>query len=197
MEASEVWMADSAFPQELLSQPLAERLQYFDRFTMAHPRLQETRDALMTAIEDAAPGSLVFVFGPSGGGKTTLRLRAEQLLIQKMLPELDADPGRLPYVSIEAMAPDSGVFNWKEHFRRILVSMEEPFIGFRAVLPVPAPKLDSSWFQMPNSMGMSSRLRYTVANTRSHLERKDAEGSGRNAGRCESSVAIFTGSRLP
>jgi len=161
-------MADSAFPQELLSQPSAERLQYFHRFTMAHPQLQETKDALMTAIEDAAPGSLVFVFGPSGVGKTTLRLRAEQLLIQKMLPELDADPGLLPYVSIEAMAPDSGVFNWKEHFRRILVSMEEPFIGFRAVLPLPAPKPDSSWFQMPNSMGMSSRLRYTVEQALSH-----------------------------
>ena len=90
-------MADSTFPQELLNQPPAERLQYFDRFTMAHPRLQETRDALMTAIEDAAPGSLVFVFGPSGVGKTTLRLRAEQLLIQKMLPELDESIGSRMY----------------------------------------------------------------------------------------------------
>ena len=128
-------MANITFPGELLSRPPAERLQYFQGFTMAHPQLQDAKDALMTAIEDAAPGSLVFVFGPTGVGKTTLRLRAEQLITQKMLPELDSDPGRLPYVSVEAIAPETGIFSWKEHFRRMLASVDEPLIDSKVSAP--------------------------------------------------------------
>lgn len=155
-------MANSTFPGELLSRPPAERLQYFQGYTMAHPQLQDAKDALMTAIEDAAPGSLVFVFGPTGVGKTTLRLRTEQLITQKMLPELESDPGRLPYVSIEAIAPETGIFSWKEHFRRMLASMDEPLIEFKVSAPEFTAKRDSMWYEVPSSMVMSTRLRHAV-----------------------------------
>ena len=156
-------MADnSTFPRELLGQPPPERLQYFQGFTMAHPHLQGAKDALITAIEDAAPGSLVFVFGPTGVGKTTLRLRAEQLITEKMLPELESDPGRLPYVSVEAIAPETGIFSWKEHFRRILSSMDEPLIDFKVSAPEFTPKRDSKWYDVPNAVVMSTRLRHAV-----------------------------------
>ena len=155
-------MANLTFPGELLSRPPADRLQYFQSFTMAHPQLQDAKDALMTAIEDAAPGSLVFVFGPTGVGKTTLRLRAEQLITQKMLPELESDPGRLPYVSIEAIAPETGIFSWKEHFRRMLASMDEPLIEFKVSAPEFTAKRDSMWYEVPSSMVMSTRLRHAV-----------------------------------
>jgi Cdc6-like AAA superfamily ATPase len=150
------------FPNELLSRPPAERLKYFQGFTMAHPVLQEAKDALITAVEDAAPGSLVFVFGPTGVGKTTLRLRTEQLITEKMLPELAADPGRLPYISVEAIAPETGIFSWKEHFRRMLASMDEPLIDFKIVAPELTDKRDSKWYQVPDSKVMSTRLRHAV-----------------------------------
>lgn len=155
-------MADLTFPNGLLNRPPAERLKYFQGFTMAHPRLQEAKDVLMTAVEDAAPGSLVFVFGPTGVGKTTLRVRAEQLLAQKMLPELEIDPGRLPYVSVEAVAPETGIFSWKEHFRRILASMDEPLIDSKVVTPKLADKRETQWYQAPDSRVMSTRLRNAV-----------------------------------
>jgi Cdc6-like AAA superfamily ATPase len=155
-------MANLRFPGELLCRPPAERLQYFHGFTMAHPQLHEAKGALMTAIDDAAPGSLVFVFGPTGVGKTTLLLRAEQLITQKMLPELESDPGRLPYVSVEAIAPETGIFSWKEHFRRVLASMDEPLIDFKVSAPEFTAKRDSKWYEVPNSMVMSTRLRHAV-----------------------------------
>lgn len=155
-------MDNSTFPRELLSQPPAERLRYFQGFAMAHPQLQDAKDALLTAMEDAAPGSLVFVFGPTGVGKTTLRLRAEQLITQKMLPELESDPGRLPYVSVEAIAPETGIFSWKEHFRRMLASMDKPLIDFKIAASEFTPKRDSKWYEVPNSMVMSTRLRHAV-----------------------------------
>lgn len=68
----------------------------------------------MSAICDAAPGSLILVIGPTGVGKTTLRLKAEQLIAQQMRPALDDDAGRIPYLSIEAVAPESGNFSWRD-----------------------------------------------------------------------------------
>jgi len=100
---------------------------YFRSFTMAHPRLKEADIALKQAIQDPAGWSLIFVYGPTGVGKTTLRLRVEKHLKQVFLSALREDPGRVPIVSIEAAA-DSAQFSWKDYYRRALVALEEPLI---------------------------------------------------------------------
>ena len=48
----------------------------FQTFTVAHPRLVAAKDELITAIRESEPNSIVMVFGPTGVGKTTLRMRA-------------------------------------------------------------------------------------------------------------------------
>jgi energy-coupling factor transporter ATP-binding protein EcfA2 len=93
---------------------------------MAHPRLIEVKDRLMSAIHGAAPGSLVLVIGPTGVGKTTLRLKSEQVLTAEMIAILRDDPGRLPFVSVEAIASLTGSFNWRDHFTRMLLGMNDP-----------------------------------------------------------------------
>jgi len=67
---------------------LIECLERFRSFTMAHPMLVRARDELVDAIDGAAPGSLVFVFGPTGVGKTTVRMKVEELLTRQMAPAL-------------------------------------------------------------------------------------------------------------
>jgi hypothetical protein len=120
-------MADGGFSRALLQQSADTRMAYFRSFTVAHPRLKEADLALRKAIEDPAGLSLVFVYGPTGVGKTTLRLRIEKYLTQSLVAVFPQDPGRIPVVSIEAVA-DAGQFSWKDYYRRALVAMEEPLI---------------------------------------------------------------------
>jgi energy-coupling factor transporter ATP-binding protein EcfA2 len=112
---------------------LIGRLESFCAFTMAHPRLLAARDQLMDAVDGAAPGSLVMLLGPTGVGKTTLRMKAEQLLAQQMGQVLAADRGRLPFVSVEVMAPENGRFRWKDYFSRFLMAMAEPVINGKLI----------------------------------------------------------------
>lgn len=109
-------------------QAMAERLQSFRCFTVAHPLLLEVKERLLAAIKSAAPGSLILVLGPTGVGKTTLRLKVERLLSQELLPALEADRSRIPFVSINTVASLNGNFSWKDHFARLLRQMNEPLI---------------------------------------------------------------------
>jgi hypothetical protein len=119
----------AGFPRELLVRPSEERLAYFRAYTVAHPLLAEAKEKLMASISESEPNSLVFVFGPTGVGKTTLRLKAEQVISNELRPGLEQDRGRIPVVGVEAVAPESGRFCWPDHFRRLLVAMNEPLMG--------------------------------------------------------------------
>jgi hypothetical protein len=106
----------------------SSKVRCFQAVTIAHPHLLVARQQLMAAITDGADNSLIFVLGPTGVGKTTLRAKIENEIAASCMVELQGDKGRLPVVSVEAVAPESGNFNWKEHFKRLLEEMREPLI---------------------------------------------------------------------
>jgi AAA domain len=122
---------DLGFPRVLLKQPESARDDYFRSYTVAHPKLREANENLSDAIREAIPDSLIFVSGPAGTGKTTLRLRTEQRIATEMLKELEDDPGRFPVIGINAIPPDSGNFSWKEFYRCILKKLDEPCINYK------------------------------------------------------------------
>jgi energy-coupling factor transporter ATP-binding protein EcfA2 len=154
--------APSGFPRELLGQPWTARLEYFKAYTMAHPRLVAARDALLGAIQERAPNSLLLVLGPTGVGKTTLRAKIEQLLITDMSSDLRADPGRLPVVSVECIAPESGVFSWRDHFRRLLLQMDEPLVDHK-LDPGTSIHIGRRAVRfMPNAKAVGSEYRHAV-----------------------------------
>ncbi len=121
-------MPEHAFPRELLDEPPETRLAYFKSFTIAHPLLKAADTDLKQAIREPAGWSLIFVYGPTGVGKTTLRRRVEKHLTESMMETLRQDPGIIPVVSIEAAAPDSSQFSWKDYYRRALNALDEPLI---------------------------------------------------------------------
>lgn len=121
--------ASQACPRSLLEQSLSERLQYFESYNAAHPRLVQATETLLRNIENPAGASFIFVYGPTGIGKTTMRLRTEQQLVQQVLPLLQSDKDRIPVVGIEAVGTESSSFNWKDYFTRGLIALEEPLIA--------------------------------------------------------------------
>ena len=113
-------------PANLLEQTCEARVDYFRSFAVAHPRLVEAKDRLLAAIRESARNTLILVMGATGVGKTTLRLGIERILVKNALKELAADPGKAPAVAVEAVAPESGNFNWTFFFKLLLEAMEEP-----------------------------------------------------------------------
>jgi Cdc6-like AAA superfamily ATPase len=122
---------ENAFPRKLLRESKDVRLKYFFEFTIAHPQLIEAYIELLKVIKRSAAATLVFLYGCSGVGKTTLLRRIEKELIENLLPELDKDRNRIPVVVVELVAPGSGVFNWKDFYRRMLLSMDEPLVDHK------------------------------------------------------------------
>jgi len=86
----------------------------------------------MHVIREPAGASLISVCGPTGVGKTTLLRRVQKELIVQALPDLEKNRGRIPVVCVEAIAPDSGNFNWKDYYIRALEAFNEPLINKKA-----------------------------------------------------------------
>ena len=121
----------SAVRSQPCTQTLTQDIEGFRSFTMAHPRLAQAKEELLSAIEASAPGSLILVVGPTGVGKTTLRRKVEAALTDKLAASMETDPGRLPFISLEAVAPDCGSFHWRDHYQRMLAQMQEPLIDYK------------------------------------------------------------------
>lgn len=120
-----------SFPQELLERPSSERLAYFQGKIVAHPHLKMAHQALLNAIRQPSGASLVLVFGPTGVGKTTLRLRIEQQLCEDLSSTVEPDPGRMAVASMEVVSPDSGDFRWKDYYLRALSALDDPLLEQR------------------------------------------------------------------
>ncbi len=112
----------------MTSEEIAGRIKKFRLLTVAHPMLSTAKDLLVAAINQAPTGTIVMVVGPTGVGKTTLRLRIQQVLSEQGETCMKTDPSRLPFVTVEAAAPDNGNFNWRDHYRRTLVELSEPML---------------------------------------------------------------------
>lgn len=138
------------------------RLNRFRAYTVAHPRLVEAKETLMNAIRGAEPNWLIFVFGPTGVGKTTLRLKVEQLIVSELLSALREDLTRIPVVSVEAVAPESGAFNWRDHYTRLLHQLDEPLIDRKLNRQPDGASPGSTLRFMPTSRAVGSEYRYAV-----------------------------------
>lgn len=123
--------APAGFPRELLQQPGIARYRYFESKVVAHARLKEVHAALWHAIQYPSGASLIAVFGPTGVGKTTLRLRVEKDIQEAARAEQNLHPGHIPVVAMEAVT-GGHTFDWKDYYIRALKALDEPLLAFKA-----------------------------------------------------------------
>ncbi len=119
---------DYRFPEELLTLPIADRIAYFQQYTMAHPKLLIAVEKLKNAIDESAFFSLIFLFGATGVGKTTLLRRITQRLLASFQKEMELDQGFIPIANIEVATPEFSNFDWKDFYLRALSILQDPCI---------------------------------------------------------------------
>ncbi|GGE81295.1 ATP-binding protein [Priestia taiwanensis] len=119
------------FPIELLEKPLAERVNYFNDFTVAHPFFIVAYNTLFQRIMNPSMKSIFLVYGPSGVGKSTLIRKVAKRIIDALMGRITEDPGFIPITGIEARAPDKGYYDWRDHYIRCLLALNEPLVNHK------------------------------------------------------------------
>jgi hypothetical protein len=88
-----------------------------------HPAYEAPRRRLRRALDEHRPGHMVFIIGPSGVGKTTMR--------RSVMQEMFGNPacwgcGRVPVVETFAMLPRGAFFSSRELARSLLDELNAP-----------------------------------------------------------------------
>ena len=122
---------ERAFPIELLTQPLALRIAYFQNITLAHPMLKRVNDQVREALRGSGPGQLIFVTGPAGVGKSRFGTRLVDHLIAEAQAGDSLPPDRIPACLVEVPVPDGGRFSWKDLYWRMLEGLQEVLIEYK------------------------------------------------------------------
>jgi len=113
------------FPEHLLDKSTEEKTNYYKKYTVAHPLLIEAYNKFIDNIFNPSNRTIQFLYGPSGVGKTTIYKKVQSTIIERMMPVLEADRGIIPYAALEAVAPDNGIFDWKDFYIRLLEEFRE------------------------------------------------------------------------
>ena len=119
--------ADYQFPLDLLSSPIKDRIAYFEEKVIGHLIQLNVFDQILEAIDELPLGSFIFVYGPTGVGKTTLISRVVKELIIKYEQEMIKDLDFMPVVSTQIASIDT-IFYIRDYYKRCLLAMHEPML---------------------------------------------------------------------
>lgn len=102
-----------------------EKLNLFRDCTVVHPHLKKAYEEFRDAVNNPGGASVIFLFGPTGVGKTTLLRQIIKVMMSEKMGRLERDPHYLPVATVEARAPESGSFDWKVYYQSVLASLAE------------------------------------------------------------------------
>jgi hypothetical protein len=123
--------SNPVFDSDLLNRPVAERLQHFRTFVAKHKRLITLDKKIMAALDEPAGAGFIFVVGPTGIGKSTVRNVIFRRVINQAMAEMKADPGYVPIAGIEVIASGHKSYNWHDHWTRALEALDEPLLKYK------------------------------------------------------------------
>lgn len=98
----------------------------YKELTINHPYLKLAIKRLGLAIRQAKKGSIVFMFGPTGVGKSTLASHMRNKINSEFRNEVGDDWSIMPAEVVEAPYSDAQRFSWKDFYRRALTILHDP-----------------------------------------------------------------------
>jgi DNA replication protein DnaC len=142
--------------------PASEQLAEFKRYSIAHRILKEADNSLWQRIQEPGGASLIFVYGPTGVGKTTLRQHITSRLIEGAEGAPESEAHQLPALALEAAAPESGNFHWGHFFRQALGELEAPFLKDKVEYAANTAYFDRAGNYVINLRATAQDLRLSV-----------------------------------
>jgi len=158
-------MADqNGFPRYLLKRSPAERKAYFHEYWVGHSRITEVADEVQRLIREPADAEIIYVIGPTGVGKSTVMRYVLKKLYEEAMPELERNPGKIPAAFIELDNPDTGSYEWKDHYINTLIALDEVLIDKKIYLLEPGISKDEQKARVKKEVGGRSALRRAAQN---------------------------------
>lgn len=142
--------------------PASEQLAEFKQSSIAHRILKEADNNLWQRIREPGGASLIFVYGPTGVGKTTLRQHITARLIEGAEGSPESEAYQLPVLALEAAAPESGNFHWGHFFRQALGELEAPFLKDKVQYAANMAYFDRAGNYVINHRASTQDLRLSV-----------------------------------
>lgn len=138
---------DNDFPKELLFQSIDDRIEFYKKKSVGHPKLVNAYKDLMDIV-DVVEGDVLLVYGPSGVGKSTLFKKVKNEYLKRYQDEMRHDKGLIPVLAVEAFAPEDGKFDWIDFYSDSLKELRDILIDEK-VMPMNEKRLSL------NEMGIS------------------------------------------
>lgn len=120
-----------SIPESLLKSTIEDKINYFYHYTMAHPVLLKADLEIRKRLSMKSAEPIIFVVGPTGGGKTTMSKRIQQQLLAASLSAMKEDQDFLPTAWFEMPAYGKKPFKWSAVYIEILKALENPLAAKR------------------------------------------------------------------
>jgi AAA domain-containing protein len=154
------------FDPALLSRPWKERIQCFNLYRAKHKRLQEVDKQIVASLNAPAGAGFMFIVGPTGIGKTTVRKVIYRRIINQAREEMLADPGYLPIAGFAATTLGNNSYNWTDHWVRSLEALNEPLIEHKRFPNAPTTAQTTFTIRMRGRLAALRRSFETAAKMR-------------------------------
>jgi len=134
--------AHDKFPAALLELDVVRRLDYFFYKRVNHAKLSIATDALLQKLMDPHGSPIISVIGPTRVGKTTLRDKILQTVLESNKDLMQNDPRVLPISGIELIPARQMGFSWKTFYYQSSLALGE--IAYLLSKKLPPKKTASS-----------------------------------------------------
>ena len=131
--------------ESVLDLSTEKKLEYFSSIIARHPKMNGALDDLLTLTAPATGTDIVLLIGPSGVGKSETVATARKLLLLRFEPAMQADPGLIPLVVVEAPASGELQFSWRIFYTKVGEALQEPLLDRKRLTVVEAGR----WSQRP------------------------------------------------